>query len=91
MAAKSRMLIEALASALHERGVSDRQALLAAQVGMATLSHAVAAWFEDDSTDLGEYIVRAFQEVRDLSSSGPELKTGKWETGTMSPRRSQKR
>lgn len=40
---------------------------------MATLSHAVAAWFNDGSIDLGEHIVRAFQEVRGLSSSSPEL------------------
>ena len=70
-AAKTRMLIGALASALCERGVPGQQANLAAQVGMATLSHAAAAWFEDDSRDLSEYIVGAFQEVRDLSSSSP--------------------
>ena len=77
--AKTRMLIGALASALCERGVNGQQANLAAQVGMATLSHAVAAWFDDDSTDLGEHIVRAFREVRDLASSSPELGKGKRE------------
>ena len=78
--AKTRMLIGALASALCERGVPGQQANLAAQVGMATLSHAVAAWFEDDSRDLGEYIVGAFQQVRDLSSSRPQQGRGKRET-----------
>ena len=71
-AAKTRVLIGALASALCERGVPGAQANLAAQVGMAALSQAVAAWFNDDSTDLGKHISRAFQEVHDLSSSGPE-------------------
>ena len=67
--AKTRSVIAALTSALCERGVPAPQASLAAQMGMATLSHAVAAWFADDSTDLGEHIVRAFHEVRSISSS----------------------
>ena len=69
--AKTRSVIAALTSALCERGVPAHQASLAAQMGMATLSHAVAAWFEDDSSDLGEHIARAFHEVRELSSSRP--------------------
>jgi AcrR family transcriptional regulator len=68
--AKSRLLITAVASALCERGLTAPQANLAAQMGMATLSHGVAAWFRDGSIDLGEHIVRAFQEAHDLSSSG---------------------
>jgi AcrR family transcriptional regulator len=71
--AKTRSVIAALAAALCERKVPAHQASLAAQMGMATLSHAVAKWFEDDSSDLGEHIVRAFQDVRDLSSSSSEL------------------
>jgi AcrR family transcriptional regulator len=67
--AKTRSLIAALTSTLRERGVPGPQANLAAQIGMATLSHAVAKWFEDDSSDLGDHIVRAFHEVRELSSS----------------------
>ena len=66
---KSRALIAAVASALCERGLTVPQANLAAQMGMATLSHGVSAWFKDGSIDLGEHIVRAFQEARDLSSS----------------------
>ena len=85
------MLIGSLTSELCERGVSAQQANLAAQVGMATLSHAVAAWFEDDSIELGEYIVRAFEEVRDLVASSPEMGGGKRETRTISAHRSHRR
>jgi AcrR family transcriptional regulator len=67
--AKTRALIAAVASALCERGLTAPQANLAAQMGMATLSHGVAAWFKDGSIDLAEHIDRAFQEARDLSSS----------------------
>ncbi|HEY6845703.1 MAG TPA: helix-turn-helix domain-containing protein [Terracidiphilus sp.] len=67
--AKTRLLIAAVASALHERGLTVPQANLAAQMGMATLSHGVAAWFNDGSIDLGNHILKAFQEARDLSSS----------------------
>jgi AcrR family transcriptional regulator len=68
--AKTSSLIAALAVALRERGVPDHQANLAAQMGMASLNHAVAKWFDDDSSDLGDQILMAFHEVRDLSSSG---------------------
>jgi AcrR family transcriptional regulator len=67
--AKTRSLIAALASTLCERGVAAPQANLAAQIGIAALSHAVTTWFDDDSIDLGDHIARAFDEVRDLSSS----------------------
>jgi hypothetical protein len=53
-------------------------------MGMATLSHAVASWFADGSIDLGEHIVRAFDEVRALSSSGTALTTPK-QAGTKQP------
>ena len=67
--AKTRSLVAAVASALCERGLTVPQANLAAQMGMATLSHGVGAWFHDGSIDLGEHIVRAFQEASELSSS----------------------
>ncbi len=67
-AAKTRSLITAAASALCERGLAVPQANLAAQMGMATLSHGVAAWVNDGSIDLSEHIVRAFEEARDISS-----------------------
>jgi hypothetical protein len=71
--AKTRALTAAVASALCERGLTVPQANLAAQMGMATLSHALAAWVNDSSIDLGEHIVRAFEEARELSSSNPAL------------------
>lgn len=66
-AAKSRLLTASVASALAKRGLTAPQANLAAQMGMAILSHGVAAWFHDGSMDLGEHIVRAFEEAHDLS------------------------
>jgi AcrR family transcriptional regulator len=75
-AAKTRSMIAALASALCERGVPAPQAKLAAQMGAITLGHAVAAWFDDASSDLGVHIVRAFQEVRELSLSSTEPAKG---------------
>jgi AcrR family transcriptional regulator len=75
--AKSRSVIAALAAALRERGAPAHQASLAAQMGMATLSHAVTAWFDDDSIDLGGHIVRAFDDVRNLSSSSSDLISSK--------------
>ena len=73
---KNRALIAAVASALCERGLTVPQANLAAQMGMATLSHGVSAWFNDGSIDLGEHIVRAFQEARELSSSNVAIARG---------------
>jgi AcrR family transcriptional regulator len=65
---KARDVMAALTSALCQRGVPDRSANLAAQMGMAAMGHAVAAWFEDGSRDLGTYVEQAFKEVHDLSS-----------------------
>jgi AcrR family transcriptional regulator len=67
--AKTRSLIAGLASALRERGVPDHVAMLAAQMGMAALAHAVACWFDDGSSNLGDHLVQAFRKVRDLSAS----------------------
>ena len=67
--AKTRSLIAGLASALRERGVADHVAMLAAQMGMSALGHAVACWFDDDSSDLGDHLVQAFRKVHDLSAS----------------------
>ena len=65
---KTQAVMSALAAAFRQRGVPDRAASLAAQVGMAALGHAVAAWFEGESTDLGPYVQQAFKELRDLST-----------------------
>lgn len=70
--AKARVVTATLAAALIERGVPPSQANLAAQIGMATLSHAVATWFADDSVELGVHIAKAFHEVRDLAASGTD-------------------
>jgi AcrR family transcriptional regulator len=78
--AKTRSVIAAVASALCERGLTVPQANLVAQMGMATLSHGVSAWFNDGSIDLGEHIVRAFQEARDLSSSSIAIAKGRRRT-----------
>jgi AcrR family transcriptional regulator len=65
---KTRSVMAALAAAFRQRGVPEQAASLAAQVGMATLGHAVAAWFERDSTDLGACVEQAFKELRGLST-----------------------
>ena len=62
-AAKTSSLTAAVALALCERGLAPPQASLAARMGMATLSHGVAAWFNQGSIDLSEHIARAFQEA----------------------------
>ena len=68
--AKVASLTVALACALHERGVDNRLATLAAQVGMTTFGYAVASWFDDPTTNLGTHLSRAFDELRALSSVG---------------------
>ncbi|MFL9875971.1 TetR/AcrR family transcriptional regulator [Paraburkholderia megapolitana] len=65
---KTRAVMSALESAFRQRGVPDRAAGLAAQVGMAAIGHAVGEWFESGSTDLGAYVEQAFKELRDLST-----------------------
>ena len=65
---KSRANTAAVASALNQRGVPDRLASLAAQVGTAALNCAVMSWLESGSDDLDRYVVQAFEEVRGLSS-----------------------
>jgi hypothetical protein len=68
---KTRAVMSALVVALRERGVPDRTASLAAQVGMTALSHAVAAWFDSESTDLGVHVEQAFEELRELTTFAP--------------------
>jgi len=57
-----------LASALRERGVPDRAASLAAQMGMAAFGQAVASWLDGDPGDFEVHLAEAFREVHDLSS-----------------------
>jgi AcrR family transcriptional regulator len=68
--AKTGALIAGLTAALRARGVTAHTALLTAQMGMAALSHAVACWFDDGSSDLDDHIVQAFRTVRDLTGAG---------------------
>lgn len=63
---KSRAVMSALVEAFRQRGVPDQAASLAAQVGMAALGRAVAAWFENGSTDLGVHVEHAFKALSDL-------------------------
>lgn len=64
---KTRAVTSALTMTLCRRGVPEQTASLAAQVGMAALAHAVAAWFESDSTDLTVHVKQAFEELNVLS------------------------
>ena len=68
---KLRGVMAALTSALRKRGVPDRSASLAAQMGMTAMNHAVAAWFESGTSDLDHHIEQAFKDMRDLSSEMP--------------------
>ncbi len=65
--AKTRALTVALASALRARGVADRLATLAAQIGLAALTHAVAGWLDDPVGNLDEHISEAFQDAQNLA------------------------
>ncbi len=65
---KAMSLGATLAFALRERGVPDRLASLAAQVGMAAFSQAFSSWLDGGQDDLDEHLAQAFREVRDLSS-----------------------
>lgn len=65
---KTRVVVSALASAFRQRGVPDKAASLAAQVGMAALGHAVAAWFANESIALHVYVEQAFEELRALTT-----------------------
>jgi AcrR family transcriptional regulator len=63
---KSRVVMAALVEAFRQRGVPKCAASLAAQVGMAALGQAVAAWFEDGTMNLGVHVERVFRELSDL-------------------------
>jgi AcrR family transcriptional regulator len=67
---KSLSLTASLASALGERGVPDRQAMLASQMGVAAFGQAFTVWLEEDSSSLDDLLVQAFRAVHDLSAGG---------------------
>ena len=67
---KTAGLTAALARALHQRGVKEGVATLAAQIGVATLSHATRAWLADPTADLSTNLTKSCAELRRLSSQG---------------------
>jgi AcrR family transcriptional regulator len=66
--AKAATLTNNLAAALRERGVEERLASLAAQIGMAACSEAVAAWNADPSQSFAAYLDRAFADLQTLTT-----------------------
>ena len=67
--AKSALLTSTLASALQERGIAAELASLAAQTGMAALTHAMTSWRHDPSRTLRDHLTASFHEVHALSSA----------------------
>ncbi|WP_414449366.1 TetR/AcrR family transcriptional regulator [Burkholderia sp. 22PA0099] len=65
--AKTRTLTLALAAALTERGVPERLASLAAQMGMAAIGHAVEAWHDAQSGTPNSHLAQAFRDIRGLA------------------------
>ena len=65
---KTANLIAALSNALRRRGVEESVAVFAAQIGMATLTHATCAWLADPATDLSANLARSHAELRRLST-----------------------
>jgi AcrR family transcriptional regulator len=78
---KTAGLIDALSKALRRRGVEDRVATLASQVGLAAFNYAASAWFADPTPGLEAHLTRAFDELKDLSSSPVRMSA----TGRRSP------
>ncbi|HWG27631.1 TetR/AcrR family transcriptional regulator [Actinospica sp.] len=66
--AKTAGIIEALATALRDRGVSAPTAALAAQIGMAAFSHAAAAWWADPGQDFGMLLGDSFEDLSTLTA-----------------------
>ena len=84
--AKTAALTEDMVVALHQRGVDERLATLAAQMGMAAFHHAVVSWFAAPSRPLGAYLDDAFDELCRLSSplTVTEARRSQQETGRTS-------
>jgi AcrR family transcriptional regulator len=66
--AKTAALLDAVVSALSNRGVPSGQARLVAQIGGALFDRAAAEWNRDPSLDLAHLIESAADEVRHLAS-----------------------
>jgi AcrR family transcriptional regulator len=70
--AKGEYLKSALATALADRGIVDRVARLAAEVGMATWAQAIANWLDDPTVPLAAHLTREFDDLASLTSEvGP--------------------
>ena len=63
---KTANLTQALAAALHGRGVARDVAVLAAQVGMAVLGHATEMWLSDPQAGVEAHAERAYADLRRL-------------------------
>lgn len=64
--AKAVSLSEAMAAALTARGVPDRQATLAAQIGMTAFGEAARLWTGDPDGDLNAYLTQAVDDLHQL-------------------------
>lgn len=64
--AKGAAMIDAVAEALTARGVPERQAALAARVGMTAFDQAAHRWLEDPGEGAETHLTRAFDDLRGL-------------------------
>jgi hypothetical protein len=60
-------IVDAVAAALHERGLPESLALLAAQIGMAAFGHAAREWRTSPSRDLRALLAQSFDEVHTVA------------------------
>jgi AcrR family transcriptional regulator len=67
--AKHAALVRVVAEALRQRDVEPRRAELAAQAGLAVLSHALRSWFVDPTARLADHLDQAFAELQNLTSA----------------------
>lgn len=65
--AKGEALTSALAAALERRGVGERVARLAAEVGMVTWAQAVNIWLAEPSIPLGTHLANEFDALTQLT------------------------
>lgn len=69
--AKAASMIAVVAKALRQRGVPERLADLAAEVGWAIFHRAVQDWTDDPASGLDAHLSRAFDDLRTLSAIVP--------------------
>ncbi|MGV9361660.1 TetR family transcriptional regulator [Amycolatopsis sp. NPDC003731] len=66
--AKAAAMADALAEALRDRGVGDRRAALAAQVGWGAFHLAAGAWIRESARSLDEHLDEAYADLRTLAA-----------------------